>query len=672
MIRAMKDNVLTALEYLDVAVMPRDEWITVGMALKEEGYSCSVWDEWSRNDSRYKEDECRNKWDSFRGAPTPVKGGSIIELAKSYGWHPSSSSGDRPLDWNDMIEYDGDEIPDRMAAKLTPVEELKLYIETLFEPDDTIGYVVDSYQNEDGKWLPSAGNWDRTARQLLESLNKYPDDICATIGDYESAAGAWIRFNPLDGVYVKNENVTKFKYALVESDKLPLGEQEALIRRLELPVATLTYSGGKSIHAIVKVDAPNYDEYRKRVSRLYEVLKEEGFIVDQQNRNPSRLSRMPGIKRGDKQQELMAVNIGRKSWDDWLDFIEGEKDELPDIITFNAEYIEKDMPPLKDELIKGLLRKGHKCLLSSSSKAGKSFMLIEMAIALAEGWEWMSFKCVKTKVLYINLEIDEGSFGKRVMDVYDALNVYEYSGNLEIWNLRGKAQPLDKLVDKIVRRANKRNYGAIIIDPIYKVITGDENSAADMGQFCNQFDRLCAELGCSVIYCHHHSKGVQGAKRSIDRASGSGVFGRDPDAIIDMTQLELTDDLKNNVAENGMTAWRLEFTLREFAPPKPISLWFEYPIHWIDMTGELGALGEQGSPVGNLAKNKKQTTPESRKRMLDNAYDALKTEPDALISKRDLWEYLEITRQTLDKWLNENEDAYKVEKGIVRRVEKDS
>ena len=65
----------------------------------------------------------------------------------------------------------------------------------------------------------------------------------------------------------------------------------------------------------------------------------------------------------------------------------------------------------------------------------------------------------------------------------------------------------------------------------YKVITGDENSADQMAAFCNQFDKVADGLGCAVIYCHHHSKGAQGGKRSMDRASGSGVFARDPDAV---------------------------------------------------------------------------------------------------------------------------------------------
>ena len=38
----------------------------------------------------------------------------------------------------------------------------------------------------------------------------------------------WIRFNPLDGLGVKNENITRFTYALVESDDMPISEQDAL------------------------------------------------------------------------------------------------------------------------------------------------------------------------------------------------------------------------------------------------------------------------------------------------------------------------------------------------------------------------------------------------------------------------------------------------------------
>ena len=133
------------------------------------------------------------------------------------------------------------------------------------------------------------------------------------IGDYNSGAGAWIRFNPLDGHGVKNENVTEYRYALVESDAMEIEAQNAIIRELELPVACLVHSGGKSLHAIVKIDAGSYDEYRKRVDYLYSVCQKNGLKIDSQNRNPSRLSRMPGILRDGRKQFLVDTNIGKAS-----------------------------------------------------------------------------------------------------------------------------------------------------------------------------------------------------------------------------------------------------------------------------------------------------------------------------------------------------------------------
>jgi hypothetical protein len=45
-----------------------DDWIRIGMALKDwnEGL-LGVWDEWSRNSSKYKPEECAYRWSSFNG-----------------------------------------------------------------------------------------------------------------------------------------------------------------------------------------------------------------------------------------------------------------------------------------------------------------------------------------------------------------------------------------------------------------------------------------------------------------------------------------------------------------------------------------------------------------------------------------------------------------------------
>ena len=426
------------------------------------------------------------------------------------------------------------------------------------------------------------------------------------------------------------------------------------------------HSGGKSLHAIVRVDAEDYNEYRKRVEFLYDFLERNGVVVDKQNRNPSRLSRMPGVTRNGNRQYLVATNIGRKSWVDWMDFVEGASDELPDMVTLDT--YKDSLPALPSELIQGILRCGHKMLISGSSKAGKSFLLMELCIALAEGKPWLGFPCKKGRVLYVNLEIDPASCVNRFMKIYEALGWQkDHMEDIIIWNLRGHAVPLDQLVPKLIRRVRDQHFDAIIIDPIYKVITGDENSASDMAAFCNQFDKICMETGCATIYCHHHSKGTQGAKRAMDRASGSGVFARDPDAQLDMIQLELTEDMLNNVRDGNSTAWRLESSLREFPNIVPVNFWFDYPIHRIDSVDALRAMPAQGTPAAGRVKNPKVRSTELTDEAFHNAFQILNM--GGGVSVKDLAEYLTCSDKTIYARLKKMDGGYVLHKGRIHRAD---
>lgn len=633
------NEVLQAINYIDPAQLSYQEWINVGMALKYEGCSVSDWDNWSRNDSRYHDGECQKKWESFNGSEKPVTGATIFGLARQNGYHTSYGY---ELDWNDEISAETEE-------KTDSCQQIIKYLETLFESNENVGYVTEAWE-KDGKYLPSKGHCDRTAGQLIQALSQCSGDIGAVFGDYNEKAGAWIRFNPLDGNGIKNENVTEFRYTLVESDDMELSEQRKIIEEMKLPVACLVFSGKKSIHAIVHVDAGNYDEYRKRVEYIYSQCQKAGLPIDIANKNPSRLSRMPGVMRNGKMQELLAVNIGCKSFEEWKEATEMVEDDLPDFENFGEVW--ENMPELAPSLIEGVLRQGHKMLIAGPSKAGKSFLLIELCIAIAEGRKWICWNCAQGKVLYVNLELDRASCLHRFKDVYTALKISpENLSNIDIWNLRGNSVPMDRLAPKLIRRAKQNGYIAVIIDPIYKVITGDENSADQMANFCNQFDKICTELGTAVIYCHHHSKGSQTGKRTMDRASGSGVFARDPDALLDMSELQLKESivkqLENNavckiccqylkqvnklseVSEDDMfsevrmrdaayqhlpfetwkklldeieqvrkevqrkTAWRIDGTLREFAKFPPVNLWFDYPIHTVDETDILKDVSEE-------------------------------------------------------------------------------
>lgn len=688
-----RDDILAALRYIDPSSCDYSTWAQVGMAIKAAGGDVAMFDEWSSRDRpRYHPGECEKKWDSFQSSG--ITKNTLFKLAADNGYKPARPrEGGRELEWDDEINDDlvvvnkswleSSDFREPSDKEWDPVDDIRRYLSALFNAEDSVGYVVEAYQDkEKEKWHPNrSGNYDRTAGRLLEELES-ATDVRDVFNDYNKDAGVWIRFNPLDGQGVKNSNVTEFRYALVESDDMSLGMQEAIVRKLELPIAALVYSGGKSIHAIVHIDAANYDEYRQRVDYLYKVCEKNGLAVDKQNKNPSRLSRAPGFRRGDHKQFLIGTNIGKQSWAEWEEWIEGVNDDLPEIESLDQEW--DNMPDLAPELIEGILRQGHKMLVAGASKAGKSFLLIELCIAIAEGLEWLGRRCAQGKILYVNLELDKASCLHRFRDVYEKLGIQPKNRqNIKIWNLRGKTVPMDKLAPKLIRRAQKEDYIAVIIDPIYKVITGDENSAEQMSKFCNQFDKVATEMACSVIYCHHHSKGSQGGKRSMDRASGSGVFARDPDALLDLIELSLDDKARHRLqmaeeiryalsntpgwpdpfqnftdedkrnhqkvmsvfwqnsrrfgseieAEKKITeiaqacqlktGWRVDATLREFAKPGQTDIWFDYPVHYIDETGVLARAVPEAEMSAQQLGHQKYTSEKQKERRKNDRRDKL-------------------------------------------------
>jgi len=743
------DKAIAALAHLSPSrADDYDSWLKVGIALKNAGATVDIWDQWSKGSAKYKAGVCEKKWRGFsRDSQGGINVGSLVEMAREDGGRPPTGYDGEPdadLSWDSPIQGPGSAkkhieppipaVPAEIDLRyLESVEipppaadwegDLVRYLEALYQPDEYVGYVTDAWHNEEiDKWLPTKGVSEKCS-DLIARIRRYPDDLGAAIGDIIPHVGAWIRPNPLDGNGVKDANVTAFRYALLECDNLDLGIQLSIIRQLELPCVAILHSGKKSIHAIVKIDAEDYKQYRERVNRLYEIADRNGFDVDRQNRNPSRLSRMPGIMRDGKPQYLIGLNQGQPSWDEWIDHIAEINDDLPDIEPFSLDAI----PKLADTMVECVLRVGHKLLLQGPSKAGKSFALLQLAIACAEGLKWFGWKVKKGRVLYINLELDKPSALHRMSDVYGELGIKTVTPNIDIWHLRGKSVPLDKLVPKLIRRALKRKYSLILIDPIYKVLTGDENSAEDMALFCNQFDKIANELGASVVYAHHHSKGLQGGKRSMDRSSGSGVFARDPDAILDMIELDITDarakqleqrmvcreieafmqkygnpgwldigqddmlvdtkflphafsflddelhdDLRLNVvdareAAKNSTGWRIEATLREFAPIKPRRIWFRYPVHHEDewnLLTDAKAPGEE-TPM-DIAKARKEKKIQEEKAEVTTTFAMLAGE-DGFCRLKEMAEYIGVSDKTMRARVVKSKQ-YKIDQGVVTKL----
>lgn len=662
---------LEALNALDPSKLSYQEWIDVGMALKTEGLPCSVWDDWSKRDARrYKgdgSDSCYAKWETFNGSGKA--GGTIVHYAEVYnGYKPVNG-----MDWDDPLDATYEEV---LSVQTNPSEKpyqmAVRFLEALYEPDELVSFVCTSqYDEEKDKWKPIGKGSVRKCSDIVKDLKKHRklEDAFGTINEQ---AGAWIRLNPATGP--NNKDVTRYAYALAESDNLTIEEQKKLLIGFKLPIATLTESGGKSVHAAVRIDAKDAVEYKQRTLFLFDWLAKHKFIVDENNKNEARLSRLAGAMRNGKLQKLIATNIGCSSWAEWKDYIEGVDDDLPPFRSLRDQT--KDPPVLSPELIEGVLREGCKMIITGQSKAGKTCLSQNLAVCIAEGLPWLGkFKCEQGKVLYINLEVEEASLYQRFLAMYKALGIKMTATggeNIIPWNLRGHAASMEKLAPKIISRCrNTGPYKAIILDPLYKVQQGDENSAEAICNFCNALDKIAHETGAAVIYDHHHPKG-EARENVIDRGSGSGVFSRDADAICDISSLSPSKELLELISsqmQDGEKPMQISFVLRDFKDIEPINIWFRFPLHFIDDAGLLDGAPVKGSRQDNLNQSPNRTTPTERKATLDSIYQVCESEGMANVS--DMIEYgkgIGVAESTLRRYIKEFDNEYEtVKRGFIHK-----
>lgn len=223
--------------------------------------------------------------------------------------------------------------PDWKTQGWSGVEGFKRHLTAIFRDGDKINLVT---QSKDRKPIGKGQTYEFSS--LMGKLDSSRNDISTAIGSYDVFAGAWLRFNPVDGHGISDSSVTDFRYALVESDNLTLDEQYSLLLKLRLPIAALVFSGGKSLHGIVRIGAKDLAEYKERVQFLFDYCNKAGLTIDPANRNPSRLSRLPGVLRNGKEQRLIAVNIGAQDWELWAHNLP------PEITTQTTDTIPIDPP----------------------------------------------------------------------------------------------------------------------------------------------------------------------------------------------------------------------------------------------------------------------------------------------------------------------------------------
>lgn len=298
-----------------------DDWFRIQAGWKEEGLPYSVLDEWNRRGDKFNQRINDKRFDSFvRSSGKRVTGGTIVEIAKKYGFKFSDLSTGHISARRPSVHCKLEPMP------ISPAEQLALYMETLYQPGEYVNIVTKCKPkaNKPEKADPDGNGTNKLLEEWLAMLAEHPDDISKTIGRYNHQYGAWIRCNPLNNKKTPNGknpdgsvrysmtadvNVTAFRNVVVETDHIEDHQQQLdLITSLNIPAAAIVDSGGASVHAICRIDASDKETYDKRVLALYNYLNENGFPIDESNKNPARLTRLPGAERGDHAQFLVKVD----------------------------------------------------------------------------------------------------------------------------------------------------------------------------------------------------------------------------------------------------------------------------------------------------------------------------------------------------------------------------
>ena len=566
----------SALNTLYASDYGYEKWKNVGISFKAAGGTLEDWLAWCSIDAANYDERAATKLFNSVDEVGEITANTLWKMAWDAGW-----------DWHERY----DRLP---KVKTIPKhrefdgggEQAIAQLEAMFGPDEYVNVVTKATMNDKGKWVPSGYGIQRKRSELCEAIRDL--GLEAALGGYNHEAGVWLRVNPMNGAGVNDSDVAACRNALVESDDMPLKDQERMLFEMNMPILCITNSGGKSLHAIVKIDADGRNHYADRVRYMHEECEKAGMSVDKANKNPSRLTRLAGVERGDREQTLLHLRVGARDFATW----QRQEKGATLLYDYGIEPMDMETPPVLDEVqVDGVMRRGDKMCVAGPSKAYKSFSLVQLAIATACGAKWLGWKCKQGRVLYINCELRAESFRKRVWEVADAMDGADRDAiaeNMDVWNMRGRTQPLQTCKDHIIEQCESRNYDVIILDPIYKLFAGDENSAEEVSAFMLAMDELALRTHASVVYCHHHSKGAKGGVSAQDRFSGSGVFARDCDELIDISPLDLKD---SKVTDWGFdakaTAWRIETVIRDFEPKRPIDVVFEYPVHHIDETGYL-------------------------------------------------------------------------------------
>jgi len=227
-------------------------------------------------------------------------------------------------------------------------------------------------------------------------------------------------------------------------------------------------------------------------------------------------------------------------------------------------------PMLREPVIHGLIRAGETMNVIASPKTGKSWLTLDLAIAVATGRPWLG--CYETEpgdVLIIDNELHRETSAHRIPRVAEARGVAmrELADRVFVDNLRGRLQDIFTLGPYFAALEPGR-FKVIVLDAFYRFMPagGDENDNGTMANIYNRIDAFADRLGCCFVLIHHSTKGSQTGKSVTDVGAGAGAQSRATDTHLVLRPHE----------EDGVVV--LDAAVRSWKPVEPMCLRWDFPV----------------------------------------------------------------------------------------------
>lgn len=193
-----------------------------------------------------------------------------------------------------------------------------------------------------------------------------------------------------------------------------------------------------------------------------------------------------------------------------------ETPKPPPVIHWAAEALEPQ--PEKSWIVHDLIGSGDILTIIGDAGSKKTYVSIDLAVAVAQGADWLGRRVTRSRVLLVDEESGERRLKKRLGD---AMRAHEARADLPVafTSLAGITLATDAGAERLQQIIQETDAQLIIMDALQDFTLGlDENSGKELAPVIHRLRLIAEKLNCAIWLIHHLNK--QGGYRGHSSIKG--------------------------------------------------------------------------------------------------------------------------------------------------------